>query len=116
MKAKSNLEIDFESTEDVKKIAKSVSVDDFDFGGPRLASNDHSRNAGSGDLCAGCLPEHVAERQQRGVVQSVATGTIAALVNRRCSDDRVAGVAAQDAPGRRDCFFLWQPVVGMVQP
>jgi len=31
MKAKCSLEIDFESTDDAKKIAKSVSVDNFDF-------------------------------------------------------------------------------------
>jgi len=31
MKAECSLEIDFESTDDVKKIVKSVNVDDFDF-------------------------------------------------------------------------------------
>jgi tRNA threonylcarbamoyladenosine modification (KEOPS) complex Pcc1 subunit len=31
MKAKCSLEIDFESENDVKKIVKAVSVDDFDF-------------------------------------------------------------------------------------
>ncbi len=31
LKVECSLEIDFKSTEDVKKIVKSVSVDDFDF-------------------------------------------------------------------------------------
>lgn len=31
MKAECSLEIDFESADDVKKIVKSVNVDDFDF-------------------------------------------------------------------------------------
>jgi len=52
MKAKCKLEIDFESENDVKKIVKSVSVDDFDFvktkiSGKKLVAEVDSKSVSS---------------------------------------------------------------------